>query len=184
MSSRRSRSGGTVMTNAPRRKYRSSRNVPAATAARQIAVGRRHDPGVDLDRAFGTHTADFALLKGAQQLRLHRRRHLANFVQKQRPVAGDLEQAGLVPHGTGERPTHMTEELGFQQRFGQRGAVDRHERPSGTRALIVDHPHDELLAGAALAVDQDGRVQRRDPRRELEHVLHGAASAMKCFDAA
>ena len=32
------------------------------------------------------------------------------------------------------------------------------------------------LPGAALAVDQDRRVERRDPRRELEHVLHGGAA--------
>ena len=37
----------------------------------------------------------------------------------------------------------------------------------------MDHPDDELLAGAALAVDEDGRVQRRDARGEFEHILHG-----------
>ena len=48
--------------------------------------------------------------------------------------------------------------------------------PAGARALVVDQPNDELLAGAALAVDQDRRVQRRDTPRELEHLLHGGAA--------
>ena len=91
-------------------------------------------------------------------------------------MLGDFEEAGLVAHGAGESTAHVPEEFGLQQRFGQRGAVDGHERPAGARALIVDHPHDEFLAGAALSVDQDRRVQRRDPRRELEHILHGRAA--------
>jgi hypothetical protein len=70
----------------------------------------------------------------------------------------------------------VPEELGFQQRLGQRGAVDRYERPAGTRALIVDHPHHELLPGAALSVDEDGRVQRSHTRGEFEDILHGSAA--------
>ena len=88
------------------------------------------------------------------------------------PFAGHLEQAGLVAHRPGEGAADVAEQLGFEQRLGQRRAVDRHERRRRARALIVDHPDDELLAGAALAVDQDGRVERRHARRQLEHLLH------------
>ena len=47
---------------------------------------------------------------------------------------------------------------------------------AGARALIVDHPDDELLAGAALAVHEDGRVERRDTRRKLQDLLHRRAA--------
>ena len=32
------------------------------------------------------------------------------------------------------------------------------------------------LPGAALSVDEDRRVERRDPRRQFEHILHGGAA--------
>ena len=96
-------------------------------------------------------------------------------------MVGDFEQAGLVTNGAGEGSTDVPKELGLQQRFSQRGAVDRHERPAGTRALIVNHPHDELLPGAALSVDEDGCVQRSDPRGEFEDILHGCTAGDELF---
>ncbi|MGC4084975.1 MAG: hypothetical protein QM736_23380 [Vicinamibacterales bacterium] len=67
----------------------------------------------------------------------------------------------------------MSKQLRFEQRLGQRGAVDADERRRGARTLIVNQPDDELLAGAALAVDEHRRVQRRHTSRELQRVLHG-----------
>ena len=58
----------------------------------------------------------------------------------------------------------------------ERRAVDADERGRGARALIVDQADDELFPGAALAVDEDRRVERRDPRRQLQDVLHGLAA--------
>ena len=48
--------------------------------------------------------------------------------------------------------------------------------PLGARALIVDQADDELFPGAALAVDQHRRVERRHACRELEHILHRGAA--------
>ena len=53
------------------------------------------------------------------------------------PVVGDLELAGLVAIGAGEAALHVAEQLRFEQRFGQAGAVDRHERPVGAGAARV-----------------------------------------------
>ena len=66
----------------------------------------------------------------------------------------------------------MSEQLGFQQRLGEGRAVDADERSCGTRALSVDQSDDELLASAAFAVDQDGRIEGRYARGQLEDVLH------------
>ena len=40
----------------------------------------------------------------------------------------------------------------------------------------MDQPDDELLAGAALAVDQHRRIERRHPRGQLQHLLHRLAA--------
>ena len=142
----------------------------------QVAIGRGHHSGVDFDVALRANPPDFALLERSQELRLHGRGNLADFVQEQRAVPCHFEQTRLVSHGTGERAAHVAEELGLQQRFGQGGAVDGYERAARARALVVDQPHDELFPGTTLAVHQDRRVQGGDARRKLEHLLHGGTA--------
>ena len=44
-------------------------------------------------------------------------------------------------------------------------------------AVLVDRPGDEFLAGAALALNQDGDILRGDSANGLEHALHGLALA-------
>src|ERR1700761_9069398 len=49
---------------------------------RQIAMGRADDPHVALAGALPSHRANVAVLQDAQELRLHRERHLAYLVEK------------------------------------------------------------------------------------------------------
>ena len=71
---------------------------------------------------------DLAVLQRAQQLRLHLRPHVADLVEEQRAAVRRLEQAALGRDGAGERAPGVAEQLGLEQRLGQRRAVDRHER--------------------------------------------------------
>ena len=100
------------------------------------------------------------------------------------PFARHFEQARLVAHRAGERAAHVAEEFGFQQRFGQRGAVDGDKRTAGARALIVDHADDELFAGAALAVDQTVVSSGATRAASSRTSCIAALPAMKCFEAA
>ena len=59
----------------------------------------------------------------------------------------------------------------------ERGAVDLHEGGGGARAARVDGARDELLAGAALAGDEDGRARRRDALDNRQHALDRRARA-------
>jgi hypothetical protein len=101
---------------------------------------------------------EFVLLQHAQQLRLQQRRELGDLVEKHRAAARQLEPATLLRQGPGERALLMTEELTFQQAFGQRRAVDRDERLRRSRAVVVNGTGGKLLAGTALTVNQDGGV--------------------------
>ena len=58
--------------------------------------------------------------------------------RKMVPVVGDLELAGLVAVGAGEAALDVPEQLGFEERFGEAGAVDRHEGAVRPRAQRVD----------------------------------------------
>ncbi len=48
----------------------------------QIAIRRRQQPNIDLNRARSSQPLKLTLLKHAQQLHLCRRRHIANLVEK------------------------------------------------------------------------------------------------------
>ena len=52
-----------------------------------------------------------------------------------------------------------------------------HERLAGARRVVVDRVRDELLAGAGLAADEDGRGARRRLRDLLVQLLHRPAVA-------
>jgi hypothetical protein len=56
-------------------------------------------------------------------------------------------------------------------------AVLDHERLLGPRAVGVDGPGHQLLAGAALAVDQHGRLALHDLLEQAQHLAHGRARA-------
>jgi hypothetical protein len=95
----------------------------------EVAVGRRHDAHVrGANSPLGADLLDFTGFQVTQQKSLHAQRHLADFVEEDRAVVGHLELAGFVPVGAREAALHMAEQLRFEQRFRNAGAVDGHER--------------------------------------------------------
>ena len=133
------------------RYIKSSRNSPVGDHFVQIAMRGANDAHIDVDRLVLADAANLAALQHAQQLGLHRFGQLADFVEKDRAAVGDFEQADAMLVGAGERAFAMAEQLAFDQRLGQRAAIDRHKRHLGPRALLVNGAGDQLLAGAGLA---------------------------------
>ena len=129
-----------------------------------------HAPGPPVADA-----ADLALLQHAQQLRLERQRQLADLVEQQRAAVRLLEQARPVSRGARERPLHVAEQLGLEQRVGDRGAVHRDERLRPSRARPMDRLRDDLLTGAALAGDEHRGLVLRHAGDELQGLTHRPA---------
>ena len=92
-------------------------------------------------------------------------RHVADLVEEQRPAVGQLERAPLALTRAGEGAALVAEELALEQVSGIGRAVDGHERPVAAAGWLVDGRGDELLAGAALARDEDRRVWCAPPGR-------------------
>ena len=92
--------------------------------------------------------------------------------RKMRAAVGQLELALLLLAGAGERALLVAEQLRFEQRLGQRRAGDRHERLRGAVAGVVDGARDQLLAGAALALDQHRAAQAGDLVRQVQDLVH------------
>ena len=129
---------------------------------REVGMRRGDDAHVDLDRVRVADALELALLQHAQQLRLQRRAHRPDFVEEQRALVRLLEASLARADRAGEGAAHVAEELGLEQRLGNRAAVDRDEAVRAARAGVVDRARGELLAGAGFAGDQ--HRARRSPR--------------------
>ena len=105
--------------------------VVAEAAARhvglEVAVARRDDPDIDLDRLAAADAVDLALLDRAQKLGLEAGIHFADLVEQQRAAVGLFELADTPRHGAGEGAFFVAEQLRFQKGLGDRRAVDRHQ---------------------------------------------------------
>ena len=67
----------------------------------------------------------------------------------------------------------MAEQLAFQQRFGNRRAIDAHIVLVPAPAQAVHRAGHQVLAGAALTQDQYPRVARRHRLNQLAMQLVG-----------
>ncbi len=132
-------------------------------------------PGLAGDGARAAQAFELPLLQHAQQLRLHVQGQLAHLVQQQRAPAGLLEAPQAQARGAGERAPLVAEQLALHQGGGDGGAVHLHQRRLPPRAQLVDGPGHQLLAGAALAQQQDGRVGPGHPADRIHRGLPGRA---------
>ena len=137
----------------------------------QIAIRRRDDPDVHLQRHGAADALESLLFERAENLGLQRKRQIADFIEEQRAAVRHLELARLAVRGARERAFLVAEELGFEQRFRDRRAVDGHERPVGARAEHVQRPREQFLARPAFAFEEHGGVGRRRALKGHDHVL-------------
>ena len=138
MSSPRSRRGGRGRVTTLSRKKRSSRNRFALTSAwrsRLLAAMTGCSP--QWSRA--AQPAERTAFQYGEQLGLHVHGHFADFIQKKGALVGFLQQTRFGLNRVGEGALLLAEQLGFNQMFGQCGAVDLDEgRRSGHRAGVDD----------------------------------------------
>ena len=182
MSSRRSRNGGQLDAEhvEPVKKIGTERAL--FDHVLEILVGGGHAAEIDFDDLVAAHARDLALLQHAQQVGLRLQADVADFVEKYRAAFGDFKFSLLAVLRAGERAFFMAEEFAFEQRLGQRAAVDHDQRMKTAHAGGMNGAHDQLFAGSALARDQDigiGRADRFDGfenfahRRALSHEIAG-----------
>src|SRR5207253_9025093 len=101
--------------------------------------------------------------------------HLPHLVQQERPAVGVLDLALLLTLRAGKGAFFMAEKLALQEVLWDRAAIDRNERPCFTRAVAMNGPGHQFLAGAALPCDQHWDVGSRDASDHLEDAVHGRA---------
>src|ERR1051325_10468770 len=124
----------------------------------EIAMGRGHDSHVDLDGFDAAEPLELPVLEQSEQLRLEGGAELADFVQEECALVGELDAARLSRDRARKSALLVPKELALEEVLLQGGAIDLDERVSRPWRCLVDGPGDELLARAALAADEDGGV--------------------------
>ena len=121
----------------------------------QAAVGGGDDPDVDRLGDAAADALDLAGLERAEQLDLGVERQLADLVEEDGRAVGILEAADMAVEGAGEGALLMAEQHQFDEILRDRAAIDDVKLLLAARARGVDRLGDDLLARAALALDQD-----------------------------
>jgi hypothetical protein len=145
-------------------------------------------PDVDLSRLRVSDRDDLAFLEDAEELRLHRRRGLADLVEEERAAVRRLEEPFPVAGGSRERAPSMPEQLALEEVLREGRTVHRDEEALAPRAPLVQGARDPLLAGAGLAGQEDGCRGRCDAidvspdlahrRARSHHVVAGGLASV------
>ncbi len=123
----------------------------------QVDVGRGDDAHVDLDRLHPAEAHEVALLDAA--------------------LVGEVEHPLLRVDRAGEGTLDVAEERRLEQVRRQVAGIDGDEGSLRPRGVGVDRARHQLLAGAALALNQDGRAAGRRLDDQVEHLPHARALA-------
>ncbi len=140
---------------------------------REIHVRRGHEAHVHLEGADPAHPLEAPLLDHAEELGLQRRDEVLHLVEVQRTPGRHLDLARLGVAGVGEGAPLVAEELRLQQLGRDRGAVDLDEGALAPRAAVVQPVRDEVLAGAALPLEEHGAARLREAQDERHELAHG-----------
>src|SRR5262245_32746685 len=128
----------------------------------QIAIRRGDHARVGGAQPMASHARESEVLQHMEELGLQRERQFCDLVEIDRAFVRVLELPGLTTMGARECAFLMAEELGLQQSLRDGGAIDLDEGPLAAHRCRVDSTCDEVLAHAALAANQNGRVSVGD----------------------
>ncbi len=149
----------------------------------EILVGGTDQPHIHLDGFVAAHPLELPFLQHAQEFGLESRRDLADLVEKQGAAMGQLETPLAFGGGAGEGAFFVPEQFGLQQGFGQRGTIERDERPFAARTQVVEGAGDDFLAGTALPAQQDRGAAGRHLVDLGKNLLHPLRHADDVFQA-
>ena len=93
----------------------------------EIAIGRGDDAHVRAPRDRVADAFVFAILDEAQQFRLQRKRHIADFIEKQSAAFGLIDATQFIFGSAGKRAFFVTEQFALEQLGRKRRAIHCHE---------------------------------------------------------
>ena len=138
----------------------------------QIAVRRRDETHVDLDRLVAAETLEFLFLQHAQQLGLQLQGNVTHLVEKKCPAVGQFKAPDLLRNGAGEGTFFVAKQLAFQKSRGNGGTIELDERsaaastePCSARAIsslpVPVSPYTKTVDSVGATVSTLLRISRR-----------------------
>ena len=115
------------------------------------------------------NSLDLAVLDHPEDLLLHAQRNRREFVEDQGAAVGAFEMANVRIYRAGKRTCFMPEKFGFQDRLGQRRAIDFYDAGFPATGQVVQARRNEFLAGTALPDDEHRFRQWCSTGYMLEH---------------
>ena len=94
----------------------------------EVPVRRGEYPDVGVDVLKSADPSEFPFLDQAEDLRLHRIRHISDLVEEHRPALRHFNKPFLRGLCVGERALFVPEQLAFYEMFGNIRTSDLHER--------------------------------------------------------
>src|SRR5579859_1847241 len=143
----------------------------------EVFVGGGDDANIDAHGLIGADRLEALLFEHAQNFCLRAKAHVADFVEKKRAAVGGLKFSGFVVARSGEAALDVAEKLGFDELFGNGGAIDFNEGAFAAQAGGVQCARDKFLSRAAFAVNQNAAVGRAGDGDLLAQCLHRHAVA-------
>ncbi len=122
----------------------------------EILMGRKDKPDIGLDFLLATKGHEGPFLQQTKQLRLERKRHIPNLVEKERSPLCLLDTAASLFGRPRVGPLLGAKKLCLKKVLRNCRAVDRHKRPRLARRVKVNRPGKEFFASSALATHEDG----------------------------
>src|SRR6267143_3836988 len=120
----------------------------------EVAMRRGDDPYVHRRPVSRTDRTHLAVLQYPQELGLQSKGHIADLIQEKRASVRCGDKPLVVVDRAGERAFAVSEQFGFKQIFRDGGAIDRNEGSLRASACAVYRAREELLSGAARALDE------------------------------
>src|SRR5207237_4690791 len=125
--------------------------IVLANGIDDVAIGRGDEPDIDAQFLVAAHAGEGSVLEKTQQLGLQRPAHVADLVEKNGPAVGLFNATVLLSQRAGEGALFVAEQLAFQQRFGDRPAVDAHVISRASLAPGAERAGDAFLAATSFA---------------------------------
>ncbi len=127
--------------------------------------------------AAGAQRSDLFLLQDAQEAGLQRQRHIAD-LKKQHPAVSLADFTDIaIFAGAGKRPRLVAEELGFDQRFRNGGAVNGDKFTAAPAAVPVQRAADILFTAAGFSFNAQGDAGVEQPQQLFAFARTGKGDA-------
>ena len=124
----------------------------------KVAMGRGDNPNIGLQCFCTTNALEASLLQYPEKLNLHRKRHVAYFIEKERATICHFETAASGRNSACEGPFLVAKQFTFEQLSRNSAAVNRDKRLRGACRVIVQIAGNDFFSSTRLTGNEHANL--------------------------